>query len=280
MRGLLQSFNVILWAWRGVAPMFLRPGIWVPFLIVGIVQGLALLLILSFHHPVLMPIALPFVRLVAGGEGVTHYPLLYLALPVLHLRTKLVITILLASIASGAGTYLFARAYGLAGKDGAWSRAFRRAPALILISILVIAAWFGISMLGSLVPQEMQMRSFGLRWAVRGGVLLLSVLVQCLMIYTTAWIVIAGHKILPAIRDSVRVSVRTFLPTLIALGVPALIVYPFSYAAGRAEFIAARFRPELIGWLIGTTVVLEVLIGFFIVGTITRLFVWRMEGSR
>lgn len=280
MRGLLQSFNVILWAWRGVAPMLLRPRIWGPFLLVGVVQAAFLLLFLSFHHPVLLPVALPLIKLLGGGEGATHYPVLYLALPILHLRTKVAITILLASIATGAATILFARAYGLGEREGAWSRAFRRAPALIIVSILVVAAWFGISMLGTLVPQEMLNRSSAVRWATRGSVLLLSLLVQCFMVYTTAWIVIAGHKLWPAIRDSVRVSVRTFLPTLIALAVPALLVYPFSYAAGRADFIALRFRPELVGWLLGATVAFEVLIAFLIVGTITRLFVWRMEGSR
>lgn len=279
MRVLLLSLRVVSTAWRNVASAALRLSIWKPFLLIAFVQTAVLLLIVSFHHQLLLPVALPIIRLLAGEE-VAHYPVLFIALPVIHFRIRLVITILIASIATGAATALFARAYGLDEDRSPWRRALRSAPSLMAISLLVIAAWFGISMLGSLVPHEMQMRSSSVRWATRGVLLLLSLLVQCLLIYTTAWIVIAGHKIGPAIRDSVRVSLRTFLPTLIAVGIPTLVLFPSSIIGSRAGFIADKFKPEMIGWLLGGTVVLEVLMAFLIVGTITRLFVWRMGESR
>ncbi len=279
MQRFLQSLSVVAWAWRGVAAMALRPAIWLPFLLVGCVQAAALLLVVSFHQPVLVPIGVPLVKLLAGDLA-THYPILYFALPTIYFRMNLAISVLIASIAGGAATLLFARAFGLAGEHGAWSRAWRRAPALIITSLLVVALWFGISALGQLVPQEVQQRSFAARWGTRGGTLFLSVVVQCFLIYTTAWIVLMGHKIWPAIRDSVRVSARTLLPTFLAVAVPTLLLFPFSYAGGRADFIASKFKPEMVGGLLAATVVAEVIVTFLLVGTVTRLFVWRMEGSR
>jgi hypothetical protein len=279
VRRFLQSLSVVAWAWRGVAAMSLRPAIWFPFLVVGCVEAGALLFIVSFHYPVLLPIALPVVKLLAGDLA-THYPILYFALPTIYFRMNLVISVLIASIAGGAATLLFARAFGLAGERGAWKLAWRRAPALIITSLLVVALWFGISMLGSLVPQEVQQRSLVARWGTRGGTLFLSVLAQCFLVYTTAWIVLKGHRIWPAIRDSVRVFSRTLLPTLIAVGVPTLLLFPFSYAGGRADFIATKFKPEVVAGLLGVTVAVEVLVTFLLVGSVTRLFVWRMEETR
>jgi len=275
----LRSLSVVAWAWRGVAAMALRPAIWLPFLLVGCVQAAALLLIVSFHEPVVVPIGAPLVKLLAGDLA-THYPILYFALPTIYFRMNLAISVLIASIAGGAATLLFARAFGLAGERGAWSLAWRRAPALIITSLLVVALWFGISALGQLIPQEVQQRSFAARWGTRGGTLFLSIVVQCFLVYTTAWIVLMGHKIWPAIRDSVRVSARTLLPTFLAVAVPTLLLFPFSYAGGRADFIASKFKPEMVGWLLGATVVAEVVVTFLLVGAVTRLFVWRMEGAR
>ncbi len=275
----LQSLSVVGWAWRGVAGLVLRPAIWLPFLLVGCVQAAALLLVVSFHYPALLPIGLPLVKLLAGDVA-THYPILYLALPTIYFRMNLAISVLIASIAGGAATLLFARAFGLTREGGAWGVAWRRALPLILTSLLVVALWFGISMLGTLVPQEAQQRSFAARWGVRGGTMLLSIVVQSFLVYTTAWIVLMGHKIGPAIRDSWRVSTRTLLPTLLAVAVPSLLLFPFSYAAGRADFIATKFKPEVVGGLLGVTVAVEVLVTFLLVGTVTRLFVWRMEGAR
>jgi hypothetical protein len=268
------------WAWRSVAALSLRPAFWLPFLLVGGVQAAVLLLLVSFHYPALLPIGLPLVKLL-GGDRATHYPFLYLALPMMYSRINLAVSVLVASIAGGAATLLFAQAFGLGQeRQRAWRQAWRYAPSLIIISLLVVALWLGISMLGTLVPQELKMRSSIARWGTRGGTMFLSVVVQSLFVYTTAWIVLMGHKIWPAIRNSLLVSSRTLLPTLIAVAVPALLLYPFTFTLGYAGLIAAKFKPELLAGLIGTAIAVEVLVTFFLVGTVTRLFVWRTEGSR
>jgi hypothetical protein len=276
---LAQSLKVLAWAWRGVAAMSLRPVIWFPFLVAGGIQALALWFLVSFHHPALLPLGLPVIKALAG-DAATHYPVLYFALPSIFYRVNLGISVLVASITGGVATILFARAFGWTGGRGAWGHAFRRAPLLIVISFLVVALWYGVSRLGALIPQDLQQSSSAVRWGTRGALMFLAVLVQSFLVYSTAWILLMGHRLWPAVRDSIRVASRTLLPTLLAVGVPTLLLFPFSYASGRADIIVNRFKPEMVSDLLGAMIVGEVLVTFFLVGTITRLFVWRLEAQR
>jgi hypothetical protein len=243
------------------------------------VQLVVLALMVFFSTPVLLPLGLPLVKLL-GGEGATHYPTLFYALPTVFLRANLVITALVASIATGAATWLFARAFGLTDPRKAWARAFGQAPALIGVTALVIAFLIGIGALSSLVPRQLSLESFGVRWGIRLGIMLLLVVVQTFLAYTTAWIVLMGHGFWPAIRDSVRVALRTFLPTVIAVGIPALLLFPFSYASNQADYVATKLRPEMVAGLIAIEMAAQMILTFWSVGSVTRLFLWRVEAAR
>ncbi len=135
-------------------------------------------------------------------------------------------------------------------------------------------------MLTSLVPEEVLLQSRAARWGSRAVGFLCFVVVQCYLAYTTAWVVLRGQSFWPALRDSVRVASRTFLPTFLVIAVPSALLYPFSYAAERVDWIAAKFRPEIISILLGSQLLLEAFATFLVVGAVTRLFLWRMEVSR
>jgi hypothetical protein len=232
-----------------------------------------------FHRSTLLPIGLPLVRRL-GGEAATHYPVLYYALPGMYGRMSIILDVLAASILGGATTLLFARAFGLSDRSSVWTTPLRRAPALIATSIVTVGLFVGIAQLGSFVPDGESRREFAMRWLLRGTMLLMLVTVQSLMAYATAWIVLMGHGFLSAIRDSVRVATMTFVPTMIVVGIPALALLPLSYALGRADLIASRLRPEIVANLIGLQVIVQLLAGFFLIGGITRLFLWRAGGER
>jgi hypothetical protein len=109
---------------------------------------------------------------------------------------------------------------------------------------------------------------------------LLLIFVQSLFAYATAWIVLMGHRLWPAIRDSVRVAIQTFVPTLVVVGVPVLLVFPFSYATTRVDLIMGKFRPEIAAGLVCMQLVCQVIATFLLVGAVTRLFMWRVEAAR
>lgn len=277
---LFRSIGVAGWAWRSVLPLSIRPAIWLPFLIIAAFQGLALLVLTNFHNPALLPVALPIVNLLGGGEA-THYPFFFFALPTLYSRAGIAIAVFISSVAAGAATLLFARHFGVEpGTDGPWKTAIRRAPVLIAVGLLFSGILFGISMLPSLFPQEQVLGSRVLRWGSRLMTLGLFILVQSLAAYSTAWIVLRGHQIFPAVRDSIRVTIRTFLPTLIVFGVPALLIYPLSYLASRGDLFVTKLNPETVTMILGIRIGLELILTFFLVGAITRLFLWRMETAR
>lgn len=273
------SLGVAVWAWRGAIALSARPSIWLPLLLVAAIQAALLLLLPSFHHGLLIYLGLPLLRLL-GGENATHYPYLYYALPTMFFRANLVISALIASIAGGVATLLFAQAFGFEPTPRPWLRAWRSAPALIITTTLTLALLLGLALLVTLIPNELTMRNAAVRWGSRIASMGLLVIIQSLLVYTTAWIVLMGHRTWPAIRDSVRVTLRTLLPTLIAVSVAAIINFPFSYATGRVDFIVEKLKPEVIVGLLGLQIACQLLITFLLIGAVTRLFVWRMEAGR
>ena len=248
-------------------------------LLVAAVQVLALILLLSFHHPALLPIGLPLVRLL-GGEAAIHYPDLFFALPSMFFKVNLVITALVSSIAGGAGALLFARSFGLEGLEHPWRRALRRAPALIAVGILIVLLLYGISRAVTLIPRDVILQDTVARWGTRLGILVLFIVIESLLAYTTAWIVLMGHGAGRALRDSLRVAGRTLPPTLLIVGVPAVIFFPLSYLTGRVDLIAGKLNPEVMAGILVVQIGFGILLTFFVIGAITRLFLWRVEAAR
>jgi hypothetical protein len=275
----LQSLRVASWAWRSVFSMMLRPIVWGPLVVVTAVQFAVLAIVVSFHQPLVLPIGLPLVRLL-GGDVSTHYPVFYYALPTIFSRANLVIGSLVASVAGGTATLLFAHYWGLGDAKEAWRRAFRSAPTLIPLTLLVIGMLYGIGALVRLVPQEAMLSKPAVRWGTRGGMLLAFVLVQSFLGYSTAWVVLMGHKLLPAIRDSLKVAGITLLPTLMVVALPTVITFPLSYVTSRIDLIAQKLRPETTLALVSAQIVVELFATFLLAGALTRLFVWRMEAKR
>lgn len=275
----VQSIKVAGWAWRGAFSMMLRPVTWVPFLVVTAVQFAALAILVFFDRPLILPMGLPIVQRL-GGEAATHYPVFYYALPTLFSRANLVIGTLVASIAGGTATLLFARLWGLGNSDRAWRRAFRAAPTLIPLTLLLIGILYGIGVLVRLVPRGPMLGNSAVRWGTRGGMLAVLIVVQSLLGYTTAWVVLMGHRFFPALRDSIKVTRITLLPTLLVVALPTALLFPISYATSRIDLIAAKLRPETTLALVSVQIVTELFCTFILAGALTRLFVWRMEAGR
>lgn len=275
----IEALGIAAWAWQATGRAMVRPLVWLPFLVVALIQVAALQVLVGFHRPLLLPFAGPLVEQL-GGEAAIHYPLLYYQLPSMFFNLKLAIAVLIESVATGAATLLFARAYGFVREGSVWQRTLHCAPRLIAISVLVVAGLYGASLLPSLLSREAMLQSGALRWGVRGALLAVFILWQSLLIYTTPWIVLFNHRLGPAIRDSLRVTLRTLIPTLLAVGVPLVLLFPFSYLTTRVDLLAGQLRPELIAILLIGQIFIQMLVSFLLVGGVTRLFLWRAEAAR
>lgn len=276
---LFRSLGVAGRAYRSILSFIPRGSYWIPFLVLAAVQFADLGLLVSFHRPGLSGLGVPLVEFL-GGERATHYPFLYLFLPGMYSKTILVLAVLVASLMTAVATLYFAQALGLRVESGAWRGAFRRALPLIVVAVVPAALIYGLGQLTGLVPGDLVLQNAKVRWGLRGGLLLCIVVLQSFLAYTTAWIVLEGHKVLPALRDSIRVAARTFLPTLIVVAIPVALLYPLGYLSQRVDLFVGKLRPETVALFISARIVGEILFGFLLVGAITRLFLWRLEASR
>jgi hypothetical protein len=89
-----------------------------------------------------------------------------------------------------------------------------------------------------------------------------------------------GHGFLPAVRDSIKVTGITLLPTLLVVAVPTALLFPITYASSRIDLIAQKLRPETTLALVSAQIVMELFCTFVLAGALTRLFVWRMEAGK
>jgi hypothetical protein len=257
----------------------LRPAHWVPFLVLAAVQYVALGILVAFHQPAVSPIGVPLIRL-AGGDKALHYPMLFLYLPTMYSRIMLVLAVLFASVVVAVATLRFARTLGFAPAGRTPTSIRRQLPTVILVSVPPTLAILALSWLAGQVPTDLILNNPKVRWGVRGGVLLAVVLVQSFVSYTTAWVVLQGHSVAAALRDSCRVTARTFLPTFLVVAIPVVALYPLSYLMQRGDLFFSKLRPETIAGLLALRIAAELLFGFLLVGAITRLFLWRTESAR
>ena len=279
MVNLFRSLGVAGWAWRSTLSVSPRIKIWLSFLLVAACQFVALWWLLSFHLPEFLPITLPIMRLF-GGDAVTHYPAFFFFLPHIFSRLSLVIAVLVASMAVGVATLYFAHEFGHHRDQSPWKAAARRYPALLVLTGILAVALLAISELRGLIPTDLLRESLLARWIARGGMLLLFVLAQSFFAYGTAWVVLRDNSAFAAIRNSVLVTARIFLPTLIVVALPALLLFPLTYLAGRVDLFVTKLRPETVVAILTARVVAEVFLSFLVVGAITRLFLWRAETAR
>jgi hypothetical protein len=276
---LYSSVGVVGRAWRSTLPFASRPRFWGPFLLIAAAQFLLLGLLLGFHRPGIQPLGVPLVRLF-GGEQATHYPILFLLLPGIYAKVALLSAVFVSSLATAAATLLFARGFGFH-SDGRVTRpVFRRAPSLILVTGFSALLMYLPSKLVSLVPQDLFLTNALLRWSTRGGLLLAAILVQSFLAYGIAWVVLEGHRAPSAVRDSVLVTRRTFQPTALLVAIPFCLLQPLTYLTQRVDLFLEKLRPETMLGLVAAQIVLQIVLGFLLVGGVTRLFLWRLEAAR
>ncbi len=272
----LRSIGVSIRTWGSVLRLVLRPVLWLPFVLVALIQLATLVTLIEFHRAPLTNVVVPVIRAVAG-EQATHFPGFYFALPGLFAQVSLIISVILECLAIAAATLLFARAFGFEYGPESKRRIMQMWPRLIVVTAIPAALVFGLSELYGKIPAETALSSGVARWTLRFGYLVAFTLIQTFVAYATAWVVLRNWRPLAALWGSLRVSARTFLPTWIVIAVPVALVYPLHYLAQRVDLFVDKLSPETIGGVLVVRIICEIGLGFVLVGSITRLFVWRLE---
>jgi hypothetical protein len=249
-----------------------RPGLWVPWLVLGLCQLAGLLLLAAFAHPAVSAVMAPLVARIAGPD-VLHYPNVFRVLPALHARVAFVIDALIGVVAIGAATRLFAARFSdhdLTTAAGI-REAARRWGTLVLahlpLQILVLVLAFG-------VPEWLHARgSAGM--TVRFGLLAGTagvILVQVVFVLVAPLVMLAGL----GVRDTWRE-----LPTLIsqagfaavAIAVAGTVAtWPVQILGRFADRVVDRGTPELVIVLVGIQIVAALVAAFVTAGSITLVY--------
>jgi hypothetical protein len=187
---------------------------------------------------------------------------------------ELVVSVLLAPLLLGIATLRFARA------SAAWSGAFARMPALVILGVLGPGLSWTITSLFDLIPLEFSLQSFMIRMGLQAGELLLIAMVYTALAYSLAFLLIAGRPLGSALDASLRLAARLPIPTLLLVAVPLAILFPPKFFLFEMDMGEAGLPPDAVGLLLALRIVLQVTLAALSVGGLTSLFMHSTEPSQ
>lgn len=237
-------------------------------------RAAVLLLLFYFHHPAVVSFAAPLVRTLGGNEA-THYPELMYALPHMFRSIDRWLMAVVGSVAIGGAVAAFAKAYGFLLPRRTFSGKVLVALNLVLLGAVSLELAMLVERLFDLVPDDYKLSSTMIRLGLSGIELLVAIIVQCALAYTTAWVVLRGDAPWSALRDSAISAARTPLVTFLLVAVPAAMVFPFHFALYEMDLSERDLPPEIMAILLAARLVLELVLTFLREGSLTRVFVWR-----
>lgn len=275
----MNALEQVALAWQAMLSTLAelaRPSTWAPWLVMGAVQALLILLFWNFAHPALSAWMTPMVRAL-GGEEALHYPGLFRALPGMYATVDLVIGALLGSVAVGAATLIFSDGFlGRPVSPGASLReAARRALALVVAQLPfhLLALAFGLGLGGWLESKNRStmVHVLGTALVVAG-----SVIAQSLFFYVAALVVLERRSAWSALREAPRTWPKGFWAATFLGLVLLLALVPFQILQGQAALIADRGRPELIAVLSLAQAAFTLLLWYVLSGSATMIYLAAM----
>lgn len=250
----------------------LRPGLWVPWCMLLLVEMTVVWALWSFAHPALSWFMVPLLVRVLG-PGVLHYPEMFRHLPALVGKAELVIVATVAAILIGAATRLFASVFlgRLPDPGAALAEALRRAPALILAQIpfhlLALGLGAGAAAVLGGAKHGGLVRLLGLVLVNGGGLL-----IQALGLFVTALVVLETRAPWDAWRELPRAWSRALWAALILSGVLALVQFPFVWLESHATTLVDRGTPELVGLIVILQMLVALVTSMIVTGCATLVF--------
>lgn len=264
-------------AWEGFVRTLRLVGrvqLWLPWLVIGIAQGIALLLIWWFAHPLVSRFMAPLVQAV-GGEDALHYPDIFSHMPGLYARADMVLVASLGAVMLGASTQLFAHAHTGAPLEAgrAMWKALRHAGTLIvillplnaLLVLLSIGLGAAVADQGALVQRAAYVFGLGA-----------SVMIQAFFLYVTQLAMLERRGIGATFSALSRTWRHGFLAALV-LGVMFLLpLLPLHFVSGQTARIVERGSPDLIGLLVFAQLMVALAAGFLLNGSATLVYLSAM----
>lgn len=234
-----------------------NPNILLPF---AIFAALEFLILIIFYLSPRMPFVLflgPIVR-TFWGEGFLHYPLNFLLLPTLDSLIRLILSVIIGSLLTGAAVAMCLDIYQK--KHPKFKNSFKQALksyislfAVVLIATLVFLVFeklinFGLKKY--FFAGHAKLLFIPLRFWF-GPILLvinliMGVLIQGLFVYVIPILIIDKEKLFKALLKSFSFFKKFFISTIFLVGIPMLIYIPIIIVRQNSLFLMNKIFPEFI----------------------------------
>lgn len=275
----IKKLSGSLSIWGKVIDLILsKPKVLLPFCFLAIIETLTLYVLASSpHFPVNLILAPPIRRI--WGEVYLHYPYIYELLPRMFYWAKIVVAIFVGSITSGMAVYmvfLLQKKEALDLKSVFFSVLKRYVSLFLLAIILFTCVHFLLKQTPLLLIKYFQAKHLKLLFLgpkfwfnifMPVFNFFLTVILQCLFVYSIPFIVIKGKKFISAIISGIRLFGRLALKTFFIVLVPMCLYIPVVILTGGMAFLADKFFPEVIIFIL----FLGVVVGTIIVDSLVTL---------
>lgn len=276
----VDKLNRLIGLYASVLKTVFRLKIWLPYFLYAVLQFGVLIAFANYVHPSIYPILSPLAALMGGAraELFSHYPGLYLLLPLVYQWGKLAVGILFEGLATGLTvvlfTHLFGRRLSLQWK---FSEVFARWPQLLLgwtfiTAILFVLHWFLPEIVSDFIqgsPRRAALFDIGLR--------ALTVVIYSIFIYTLPALIVYRQNIFKAFKTSIGFFVKYPIFSFFLVLIPYLFTLPFSYLSRSSDMIVARFSPELVYYVLLIGIIIGLFVNYFIAGAVTKFLIEEKE---
>lgn len=276
---LFQQLGAVVWALRGVAVASRDLAVWSPFLLLALLRVLSLMLLLFFHTPALIAVAAPVVVFL-GGTGATHYPQHLYLLPSMFSTLDLGLSLVVGALATGVTTARFARVFGDRRARPRWATTLPVAASLFLITAIgmsVDPAWVRMT---AALPQRVVEANPLVPLVLTAGRVGAALVVQILLAYAIAAVVLQRVSVLRAMRTSVGLLLEVPLCTVLLVGLSTLPVLVFALVVTSTDFSRLDIEPEFVATVLAIQILVELFADLIRVGALTRVFVWNPGRDR
>ncbi len=269
---LLGKVNSFILTYSEGLKSFKRFGLWLPFLVVALLQVIVLFILVSFFSPLLAWILVPVLK-GAYGEAVLHYPNFYLFLPAVFNRANIIAGLLLGVVLDGAAALMFCDHFSgnrisfLGGLRAALSKYWRLFVLGLLGLPVILVMRIPFLLLGDVVTESPRREL-----ALEVGCMILGVTYAGIFAYAVPGVIWRGKKTLAAIADSWRIFVGNFFSTFLFISIPLAISFPVNMLKRQGSVLITKFNPEIVIWLAVLGVFVSIFVSFLRSATLMKFY--------
>jgi len=274
-----QKIGQFFLTYRSVFAAMRRVRVWLPFVLYALIEVLLLTWVYFGVRP-------PFVDFFRGPlsfvvpSGFFHYPVHMLVLPQVFYRLLIPFGAVFESLLMAAATWVFVSYFQnrpLPGLSKALSEVKFGFGQFVLFWVISFALLYAYQYLADATLGGLWIGYARRRMAVEAVTVAGSVLMNCLVAYSTIVILAERSRVGSTLMISLRTFGRHFISTFLFVGISALIVYPMNFVLQQAGTWIGRFNPEVMVLVLGANILVGTLAAFLATGVLTLWYLLQRQ---